>query len=329
MEQLAPECLAMLVGIEGPQANLIPITNTLLGELQRRGVSRDQLLTTLQQLGAAEFPAASVELLRHCQGLGVDVKILSDCNSVFISHILAGAKAINLVAEVLTNSASFEWAPEEGGEAGGAVSTKASPGRAPGNSQVLARGSNSSLTSSTSSSGGAGGGGGGSGAQSAGARLVSFMTRMTGGSSSHATAPSSAAPRNSCGSGGKAGAAGSLGHRLVIRPFHGQDRPSHQCPLCPDNLCKGTEVRSIRRTGMYRHIIYAGDGMNDVCAALALGPHDHVLVRHGHALDAWLQRAAAGAPGTRRPDATLHHWSTHEELSQLVRQLLRQHHSKH
>jgi len=47
IEELAPELLPMLMGLESP-ANFIPVTNELLGELQRRGVSRDQLLQCLK-----------------------------------------------------------------------------------------------------------------------------------------------------------------------------------------------------------------------------------------------------------------------------------------
>lgn len=47
IEELAPELLPMLVGVESP-ANFIPITNQLLEELHRRGVSRDELLQCLR-----------------------------------------------------------------------------------------------------------------------------------------------------------------------------------------------------------------------------------------------------------------------------------------
>lgn len=106
IEQLAPELLPMLVSLESP-ANFIPITNNLLAEVQRRGVSRDQLLHTLQALGL-DFPKASTELLKAAHSQSVDVKILSDCNTVFIGHILAGAKVAGCVQEVITNAASFE-----------------------------------------------------------------------------------------------------------------------------------------------------------------------------------------------------------------------------
>lgn len=65
----------MLVGLETP-SNAIPITNSLLSEVQRRGVSRDALLTTLQRLGS-ELPLATVELLRvahHAQVCTVDTR---------------------------------------------------------------------------------------------------------------------------------------------------------------------------------------------------------------------------------------------------------------
>ncbi|GIL69636.1 hypothetical protein Vretimale_10282 [Volvox reticuliferus] len=121
VERLAPELLPMLIGLDAGQS-YIPITNTILSEIQRRGVSRDQLLTALQQLGG-ELPLASVELLRMMRGASIDVKVLSDCNSVFIGHILAGAKLKGHVQEVITNPAAFEWvavaAPDGAGAAEG------------------------------------------------------------------------------------------------------------------------------------------------------------------------------------------------------------------
>jgi hypothetical protein len=52
----------MLVSLESP-ANFIPVTNNLLAELQRRGVSRDKLLAALQRAGQ-DMPAASVKMLK-------------------------------------------------------------------------------------------------------------------------------------------------------------------------------------------------------------------------------------------------------------------------
>ncbi|GAX76658.1 hypothetical protein CEUSTIGMA_g4104.t1 [Chlamydomonas eustigma] len=108
VEQLAPELLPMLVGLD-PTTNSLPITNTLLAELQRRGVSRDALIATLQQLGSTEVPAAGLDLLRTArQRHQAMVRILADANGVFVSHILAGAKAGGVADEVVANPASFE-----------------------------------------------------------------------------------------------------------------------------------------------------------------------------------------------------------------------------
>ncbi|KAJ9513226.1 hypothetical protein QJQ45_029513 [Haematococcus lacustris] len=236
VEQLAPECLALLMGTQSP-ANFIPITNTVMAELQRRGVSRDLLLTTLQHLGATEMPSGSVNLLRAMHRAGVDIKILSDCNSIFITHILAGAKIAGAVSEVITNAAAFERLPT---------------------------------------------------------------------SQQQQQPPSPSQQRQVC------------SHKLVISPHHSPTAAPHCCPLCPENLCKGSHVRALRRAGTYRHIVYAGDGLNDVCAALALGPHDVILARKGYPLADWLQDAARGKAGTRRPLASVRLWSTHDQLAQEV-----------
>jgi 2,3-diketo-5-methylthio-1-phosphopentane phosphatase len=92
--------------------NFVPLTNTLLTELQRRGVSRDRLLTVLRGMGS-ELPAASVKLLQHAGKRGCDVRILSDCNSLFIGHMLTGSKVNHLVKEVITNAATFVRVSED------------------------------------------------------------------------------------------------------------------------------------------------------------------------------------------------------------------------
>lgn len=37
----------------------------------------------------------------------IDVRIISDCNTVFISHMLAAARVSSCVSQVITNFASF------------------------------------------------------------------------------------------------------------------------------------------------------------------------------------------------------------------------------
>lgn len=56
-----------------------------------------------------------------------------------------------------------------------------------------------------------------------------------------------------------------------------------------------------------------GDGINDLCAALALGPHDVVLARAGYPLARALQRPPAPCY------ARVVLWNSHTELAQLAR----------
>lgn len=62
MGELAPELGPMLASLEMP-ANFVPVTNAVLGEMQRRGISRDAILTELRRMGT-EIPQASLQLLR-------------------------------------------------------------------------------------------------------------------------------------------------------------------------------------------------------------------------------------------------------------------------
>eukprot|EP00955_Chlamydomonas_euryale_P022817 240884-Chlamydomonas_euryale.AAC.1 len=97
----------MLVGTD-PLSDGLPLTNTLLAELQRRGVSRDQLLSTLQELGG-ELPAGAVRALRAAKSRHAGVRVLSAAaNSVFVSHLLAGGKAAPFVDAVIACPAAFE-----------------------------------------------------------------------------------------------------------------------------------------------------------------------------------------------------------------------------
>ncbi|KAG2489703.1 hypothetical protein HYH03_011810 [Edaphochlamys debaryana] len=259
-EQLAPELLPMLVGLD-PKSSFIPITNTILSEMQRRGVSRDALLTTLQQLGA-EMPLASTELLRMMHGAGIDVKILSDANSVFISHMLAGAKVQGYVTSLLTNPGIFER-----------VSDDAAP--AAGGASALQR--------------------------LAGHRLV--VKPLFNPADPTVVLPSAAAAATGCAQAGPASACG------------------HGCGRCPGNLCKGLEVQRIKHANTYAHVVYCGDGHNDICAALSLGPTDALLARAGHPLAAYIAEAQA-RPEMPQVAAQVYVWSTHEELLAAVRQIV-------
>lgn len=84
------------------------------------------------------------------------------------------------------------------------------------------------------------------------------------------------------------------GGRLVLLPFH-----SHLCSRCPDNMCKQAvlreylSVRQKERGGVpFQRVFYIGDGANDVCPSLALGPWDTAFPRRGFPMDLLLQAQA-------------------------------------
>ncbi len=251
VSELAPELLPWLQGMESP-ANFIPVTNEILAEVARRGVSRDRLLMQLHQLGS-ELPTPMVQLLQWAKQQQLPVKIMSDCNSVFINHILNGARLSSAVDEVITNTAGFERVQGAGDAAVGLGSSNASA-------------DNSSST-----------------------------------------------------------------FKLVIHP---RQPHSHNCPLCPSNLCKGREMAQLMQqqrkaaaanagskaaAASRGRVVYAGDGANDICPALALGPEDVVLAKAGHALARYVEAARADK-SLQQPAASVYVWDTHEQLAQLVRQ---------
>lgn len=72
--------------------------------------------------------------------------------------------------------------------------------------------------------------------------------------------------------------------------------------------------------GRPRRTIYAGDGVNDACPALRLGPDDVLLARKGYGLEAFIAKRAEAPDGVRRVVAQVHIWSSHEELWTLVQE---------
>ena len=89
-DELAPELTSLLSTVQMP-ANFVPVTNTVLREMHRRGVSRDRLVGCLREMGR-EVPPPVVRMLQWAARRGLPVTVLSDCNSVFISHILTGGE---------------------------------------------------------------------------------------------------------------------------------------------------------------------------------------------------------------------------------------------
>ncbi|KAK0156540.1 putative phosphatase phospho1 [Merluccius polli] len=104
--------------------------------------------------------------------------------------------------------------------------------------------------------------------------------------------------------------------RLVLRPFH-----AHGCARCPDNMCKQVIVREYlarrreERSGRaFQQVLYVGDGANDVCPSLALGPGDVVFPRRDFPMHRLLEGAAGGVAGPGPLKARVVPWSSGEDV---------------
>lgn len=81
---------------------------------------------------------------------------------------------------------------------------------------------------------------------------------------------------------------------------------------------QGLELSYLRQEKPYKRIVYIGDGANDLCPALKLGPQDLVLARTDYDLDRLIQeRKHSGLP-----HAAVHHWSTHQQLFTLLQEII-------
>jgi hypothetical protein len=222
----------------------------------------------------------------------VDVRILSDANSVFISHVITAAKLTSCVRDIVTNAAKFQRI-----EATTEVSI------------VMGGDGSSSLAEDPASAGKSGLGRwlfGKRPPTPPGGRQSELATNKNAGSGGVATLP----PSNQLPQ-----------YRLVIAPRHDhQNLGPHGCPLCPVNMCTGRELDAMRAAAPRRKVVYAGDGANDLCPALCLGPDDVVLARSGHPLEQLIAHRAKGGGG-RRVVAQVRIWHTHDELARLVQEV--------
>lgn len=282
-DEVAPELTSLLSQIESP-ANFIPVTNTVLAEMHRRGVSRDRIVAALHGI-AGELPDGTVQLLQWAKQQRIDVRILSDANTVFISHILAAAKVHSFVREVVSNNAAFQRVE---GVAASAL----------GPESLMLKDSTEDCDDLTRHSGSKDG-------NKEAPNSGWFFGRRQGGVQNQQASTATNAPQ----------------YRLVVNPRHDyRKHGSHGCPLCPENLCKGRELDAMRAAVPRRRVVYAGDGANDLCPALCLGAEDVVLARAGYPLEKLIRERAAGAVDGRRIVAQVRVWRTHEELAQLVQE---------
>ncbi|KAG7268043.1 hypothetical protein CRUP_000226, partial [Coryphaenoides rupestris] len=111
--------------------------------------------------------------------------------------------------------------------------------------------------------------------------------------------------------------------RLVLRPFH-----THGCARCPDNMCKQLILREYlarrqeERGGRpFQQVLYVGDGANDVCPSLALGPGDVVFPRRDFPMHRLLEAGAVGG-GVGPLKAQVVPWSSGEDVMLVLRLVL-------
>lgn len=129
---------------------------------------------------------------------GIDMRVLSDCNSVFINHMLTGAKVNTRVKEVITNLSSFVRSqPVTNGDS----TIAGDPCEPPSDAESSTETPDKLESAASRDESGADG------------QWELTKGRLTGGK-------------------------GAASHRMVIQPRHDWTVLSHGCSICPANLCK-------------------------------------------------------------------------------------------
>lgn len=110
--------------------------------------------------------------------------------------------------------------------------------------------------------------------------------------------------------------------RLVLLPFH-----SHSCSRCPDNMCKQVILRQYlsgrqkeRGGAPFQRVFYVGDGANDVCPSLALGPRDTAFTRRDfpmHKLLAEMQKSQSA-----KFKANIAPWVSGEDIVDCLKKIM-------
>lgn len=107
---------------------------------------------------------------------------------------------------------------------------------------------------------------------------------------------------------------------LQIQPFQHQEH----CPLSSENICKGDVVEQFvkqqadERNVIYETIFYIGDGLNDYCPILRLGPTDYGLAREGFALQKKLRSQLDRGETKNEINATIKYWANGNDLKQII-----------
>lgn len=104
---------------------------------------------------------------------------------------------------------------------------------------------------------------------------------------------------------------------LQIEYYHHQD----WCNLSTKNLCKGdiltTHIKSQLREGIsLSHVVYVGDGTNDLCPVLKLNSNDLACPRRDYRL--W-KKLKPGSKSEKEVKALICPWSNARELIQYIK----------
>lgn len=111
--------------------------------------------------------------------------------------------------------------------------------------------------------------------------------------------------------------------RLVLCPFH-----SHSCPKCPENMCKQVILRDYmskrveERGEPFQKVFYIGDGKNDICPTLALGPNDTVFPRRGFPMHKIIEDLHKTQPGVYKPSVMP--WERGEDVVDFLKKVLQE-----
>ncbi|KAL3644342.1 hypothetical protein CASFOL_012274 [Castilleja foliolosa] len=109
------------------------------------------------------------------------------------------------------------------------------------------------------------------------------------------------------------------GGRLRIFPHH-DAASSHDCDLCPPNLCKGLVIKQILASTIEsknsKRLIYVGDGMNDFCPTLKLVPGDCVMPRKNFPLWGRIMK------NSELVKAEIYEWDNGEDLAKILLKLI-------
>lgn len=159
------------------------------------------------------------------------MRILSDCNTVFINHMLKGARINTKVTEVMTNLSSFVRCQTQASDSVSSLESQDSSASDSDSSKLSSSTrleSESSMvesTASTSESTSQTDEPASSMAESAASTAESAQQAQQGGTWAIPTegATSGFPPAS---------------HKLVVQPRHDYTQSSHGCPRCPANLCK-------------------------------------------------------------------------------------------